>query len=277
MLEEYIAHFLKPGVVPADDWVRDLKNVQLSYSGEEVKTAQMLTLDLIKLALPPKGSAAAIRAADIADEPMKSLLLDPEKSMKPRSGWPESPRTAKVFAEDAEWVRIVRHLVELGIFGLMKKSQVFHYNHKPVLNGAFRVSKNKFEQVVDENKGGTKTVELLRFIVNLTPFNAIMNIIAADIRTLPYGGQWSGVMLLPDGQVAVFSDEDLTCAFYLFDLEEWMPYQALSKTVSGRDMLGLPQVKKELLDEPELFVGVRALAMGHRQHRGYSSICIGGW
>ena len=53
----------------------------------------------------------------------------------------------------------------------------------------------------------------------LNPLNSIMEILAGDIRTLPYGGQWSGVMLLPEDQVAVFSDEDLTCAFYLFEMD----------------------------------------------------------
>eukprot|EP00975_Prorocentrum_lima_P066178 12907680-Prorocentrum_lima.AAC.1 len=46
--------------------------------------------------------------------------------------------------------------------------------------------------------------------------NELFQVLAGDIRTLPHGGQWSGILLLQDDLVAVFSDEDLTCAFYLF-------------------------------------------------------------
>eukprot|EP00975_Prorocentrum_lima_P027953 5877815-Prorocentrum_lima.AAC.1 len=74
------------------------------------------------------------------------------------------------------------------------------------LNGAFGVGKHK------TTPDGTS--EILRLIINLIPINGLFQVLAEDIRTLPYGGQWSGIFLLQDDMVAAFSDEDLTCAFY---------------------------------------------------------------
>ena len=41
--------------------------------------------------------------------------------------------------------------------------------------------------------GGGSNLPILRLILNLIPSNAFQPIIAADIRALPYHGQWSGI------------------------------------------------------------------------------------
>ena len=101
-----------------------------------------------------------------------------------------------------------------GYCGLLRPSEVFAPRGRMLLNGAFGVTKNKTVQVPDASApGGVKKADVVRLIVNLTTLNSIMEVMAGDIRTLPYGGQWSGIMVLPEDQVMVFSDEDLTCAF----------------------------------------------------------------
>eukprot|EP00975_Prorocentrum_lima_P014832 3145319-Prorocentrum_lima.AAC.1 len=70
--------------------------------------------------------------------------------------------------------------------------------------------------------------------MNLIPMDELVQVLVGDIRTLPYGGEWSGIFLLQDDMVAVFSDEDLTCAFYLFALPPaWPKYQALNEAITG--------------------------------------------
>ena len=73
--------------------------------------------------------------------------------------------------------------------------------------------------------------------------------------------------VLDDETVAVFSEDDLTCAFYLFAMPpEWRQYQALNKPVSGAELVAYapslrPRLGK-LVDEPELFPAVTVIAMG---------------
>ena len=67
--------------------------------------------------------------------------------------------------------------------------------------------------------------------------------------------------------MAVFSEEDLTCAFYLFAMPpEWRQYQALNKSVSGAELVAYaPSLRGRLgslVDEPELFPAVTVIAMG---------------
>ena len=84
------------------------------------------------------------------------------------------------------------------------------------------------------------------FIINLTPMSSLMTVLEGDIRTLPYGGRWSGIMLLGEDLVGVIIDKDLTSAFHYFQKRECLPFQALNKPVEGVDMVGVPRVADEL-------------------------------
>ena len=77
----------------------------------------------------------------------------------------------KGFAEDDEGIKIARYCVELGVFGLLKREQVFHIDGEPLLNGAFGVSKNKAVT------GDKEKREVLRFIINLIPMNSLMRVL----------------------------------------------------------------------------------------------------
>ena len=58
-------------------------------------------------------------------------------------------------------------------------------------------------------------------------------------------------MLLGEDLVGVFREDDLTSVFYIFQKREWMPFQALNKTVAGANMKGVPGVSDELVREPK--------------------------
>ena len=106
--------------------------------------------------------------------------------------------------------KLPRYCVELFVFGLLKRKEVFHLDGGPLLNGAFGVSKGKTV------RGGKGKRDVLMLIINLIPMNSFMNVQEGDIRTLPCGGQPSGIMLLGEDLVWAFSDRALTGAFRFF-------------------------------------------------------------
>ena len=64
---------------------------------------------------------------------------------------------------------------------------------RKLLNGCFGVVEGKW----------TESGEVLRLIINLIPMNMLFETLIGDIRTLPYGGQLSGITLLDEDTVAV--------------------------------------------------------------------------
>ena len=60
---------------------------------------------------------------------------------------------------------------------------------KPVLSGAFGVAKANDDPIIlDDGSSG----DVLRFIVNAIPPNALQRIIAGDVGALPTSSQWEG-------------------------------------------------------------------------------------
>ena len=90
--------------------------------------------------------------------------------------------------------------------GLMSPDELLHHNGEPLLNGLFGVGKGKF---LEADKSG-RCREVLRLIINLIPSNQIMEIIEADVRALPFFGQWLGSTLLAD-EVGLWTAEDMVC------------------------------------------------------------------
>ena len=71
-------------------------------------------------------------------------------------------------------------------------------------------------------------------IINAIPANALQETIEADIRSLPYSGQWSAISVDEEDRVVVWNELDMTSAFYVFRLEPaWYKFQALAKPVFG--------------------------------------------
>ena len=103
--------------------------------------AQRLTLSQLLLALPPKGACARIPSVDLASGFIRKALLDPSLVLRPSSEWPDTFPSAKVHAEPAEWLSIVRHLFDIGMVSFLPFSNLLFRGGRPLLNGAFGVTK----------------------------------------------------------------------------------------------------------------------------------------
>ena len=79
------------------------------------------------------------------------------------------------------------------------------------LNGLFGVEK--------KNKTLESGQPVLRVIINAIPTNALQEMIEADIRTMPYFVQWSGISVEEEDRVVVWNEMDKTSAFCVFRLE----------------------------------------------------------
>ena len=64
-LRYYVVHFIADkDVVAVYDWAAKLKKERIDYKGDEVKTAQMVTLAQLRPALPPPEACGRIGTAD---------------------------------------------------------------------------------------------------------------------------------------------------------------------------------------------------------------------
>ena len=82
------------------------------------------------------------------------------------------------------------------------------------MNGLFGVGKGKYVRLPD---GSEK--EILRLIINLIPSNELQIPIEGDVRMLPHFAQWS-TFEVGDGEVMIWGSEDISCAFYVFQIPE---------------------------------------------------------
>ncbi|CAE8625209.1 unnamed protein product, partial [Polarella glacialis] len=100
---------------------------------------------------------------------------------------------------------------------------VFGWHDSKLLSGLFGIQKG------EQTSSG---IEILRFIMNLIPFNGICSDnIKGDIATLPMFSQWTPLELLVE-DVFLLSSEDLKCMFYLFGLDDvWLKFQAFNRVL----------------------------------------------
>ena len=78
-----------------------------------------------------------------------------------------------------------------------------------MLNGMFGVAKK------GELVEGT-SLPILGLVLNAILSGAFQRVVEVDIGALPYHGQWSGIEVDVDGRVIVWSESDMTAAFYCF-------------------------------------------------------------
>ena len=200
-----------------------------TYKGEIILAAKAITWEAIAPALPPKAVAGKLEAADIATGEIKRALLDPERVLLPREEWPTVLPTAKVRASKAEWKHICSQLVKYNIMSSLGVDELVYHNGAAVVNGAFGVVKEKMK----DEQGNELATEILRLIINLTPSNALQRAIAGDVATLPFFGQWLAFEVR-EGEVIIWSAEDMKCCFYLFRLPPvWWPYFVVGGAVEG--------------------------------------------
>ena len=213
-------------VSTSGEGVAKLQSVKFDYMGEPVVPMEDIQAELVIAAWPKVGEAAIQEAVECVPEPMKKMLLSPEKCLKPVYEWPSKPHSSKVRASDEEWTKIVRAGHERGLMVPVEPTEVFCDSQGvPVLNGCGAVPKWK--------KIEGQEMKLQRFISNLIPANEFQDRIEGDDVLLPYLGQ---LTLLEQGssEIWLVDSEDFTSCFNLFRLPPcWHKYMAFGKLVDA--------------------------------------------
>ena len=121
---------------------------------------------------------------------------------------------------------LARALYERGI--LVPTSEIISLRGEPVKNGLFGVE--KAGKLLEDGRTAQ------RLIMDLRGSNAIMKIIAGDIKTLSGASAFTSV-LLEENKVITLSGDDLVSSFYLFKLpKKWHPFLAFEREVSWRGL-----------------------------------------
>ena len=261
-LERDALYFCTHGdtVVPATDWWDYLGSRAISYSGEEVGVARPLSWEQMVPALPPKDACGVVDAAAVATGGIREILLNPELCMKERDAWPEVLTKVKRHTKPGELQPIVQGLVQQGLCALTRQEAVCHVHGKPLGNGFFGVGKGAYLPGGEDDPER----EILRFIMNLIPFNELQELVPGDIETLPYMGQWSSLQIMTNNVLA-WSSEDLKCMFYVFRLPEvWWQFLAFEGGYPG-EWFGRPGTGNWVLTSRVLGMGWKN-SVGIAQH-----------
>ena len=227
-----------------EEWHGKLDGVRISYQGEAVPKAQLLTLEQILPGLPPEGYGGCVQLVDLCEGLTKERLLDPEKCMLSGEELPLKLPQPKVMAKEDDWNKIAAALYQRGL--VRPVDNVAKVDDQMILNGAFGVPKpgKKLEDGRD----------ILRFIMDFRAVNSVMKIIEGDVRTLTGAPAFQHIVM-PTGSVIRISADDLVSAFYLFGLPKaWSQLMAFNMPVKWKS-LGIEK-------EGETFVGACVLPMG---------------
>ena len=114
-------------------------------------------------------------------------------------------KTPRVICDPVEWEKVSHGLVSKGRCKVMRESELYHVQGRPLLNGMFSVSK---QEIINN-------VEACKLIMNLKPLNSISRALEADTRTLPSITGLAGLFLEID-ELILTNCEDVKCFFYLF-------------------------------------------------------------
>eukprot|EP00972_Heterocapsa_arctica_P072425 10696501-Heterocapsa_arctica.AAC.1 len=107
------------------DWATELRNTKMSYEGEEVSVAGMLTAWQVRPGLPPVGISGSIDALELAEGYVKDCLLDPTRSLQPEDEMPQTFGAGKTWVKEADWHDLARLCFERNILGLISDDEVF--------------------------------------------------------------------------------------------------------------------------------------------------------
>ena len=216
------------------EWPAAYKAKENAYWGEPVYTATPLTLAQVLPTLPPPGVAASVDITEVLRGQVLAQLLDPESLLLPMDQWPEvPPRASTQMRDPREYKELANELWSRGLCIWLPTSAIFSPGGIPVISGLFGVEKPKCVP-------GHPDLQQLRLICNLVPCNSYFRVIRGDIDGLPYALQWNAIVLLDD-EFLLISQEDMTCAFYLFKLPAaWAKYFAIGQPVRLDELKGNP-------------------------------------
>ncbi|CAK0879151.1 unnamed protein product [Prorocentrum cordatum] len=179
--------------LPKDlNWEGRLKDREIGRGGSETTTPHKLTLEQVLDLLPPPGVAASIEAADVATGFVRDALLDPSLALLPPGLRRAAPTSARVWAAEGEWHRIVEALRAPCMIAAIPASEIDRRDGAPLLNGAFGAPK-VHDAPVKCSDGELRPV--LRPIANQTPSNARQECIVGGAPEMPKMGQLNGLAL----------------------------------------------------------------------------------
>ena len=193
----------------------------VDYKGDEILNAQPISWASVRPALPTEvGQVPLVEVVQLGTrlyvERFEDFLLPVEDQVYTK------PPAVKVAPED--WECLCENLLSRGVFDKIHEDDVYKVQGKPVLNGLFGVSKHEFEG----------QVEIMRVIMNLVPANKLCRALDSDIATLPSWSGMSPLMLMPDEDL-VISSEDVRCFFYIFRIPtSWFPLMAFNRALPER-------------------------------------------
>ena len=144
------------------DCAQELNRTHVSYTGEEVEVAQVLTLEQMEPALPPKGFGGSVNLLDFLSPGSGSWLSAPRRLLRDPKLFEGYKFEAKLHIAENEKFLIAQSLVARGVCDWIPESEVFEHRGRKLYNGMFGVKK-------DSSTASGKAI--LRTIMNLTPCN----------------------------------------------------------------------------------------------------------
>ena len=125
-------------------WYQELGKKATSYWGEQVYTAEPISLLRVDAALPKPGTAASVNILDVVNARMKQQLTDPEALLLPQKEWPAHPPKARTSMNDpAEWLPLAKKLLSGGLAKWIPETAVFSPGGETVVSGLFAVAKGE--------------------------------------------------------------------------------------------------------------------------------------
>ena len=215
------------GALPVVDWDSTMKATAVSYTGEEVYPAELLSLERLAPALPSAAQGGAINVLEVVDPSLRHLLEDPRRLLRNREERGEMPdHPPRVWASHADWIEIGKLLIERNLAGFVPRADVACVDGIVPLCGAFGVGKD----------GNPRGVGNQRLVINMPFTNRLLKDLEGDMAQLPQTNTWH-IIMLDSSEVLLISSEDLKCAFYLFRLPEaWMPFLCFTPVVRRGDL-----------------------------------------
>ena len=227
---EAVRHLAREAQV-ASEWPERLEQISwqeffhlktIDYCGDEVLCAQSTTWANLAPAMP--AEIASVALADVCELGCKHYVENFSEYLLPGE-MQQAMKGPRVLVHDDHWREVCEGLTRNGVCTILPKSQVYHVQGQPLLNGLFGVKK---DEIVDG-------LPVHRLIMDLRPCNNVCRGLEGDVATLPSWATMGPLQLMPTEDLVV-SSEDVRCFFYIFKVpQEWHPFLAFNKPLP-RDM-----------------------------------------
>lgn len=193
-------------------YIEELRKKRINYQGEEVGICHKLTLRQVLPALPPVEHGGSINAVDYLSARSRYLMEHPLESVLPDDGRILPKLQGVIHAGPEEMKLIAEELVQRGVCGWSRLSNVATYRGQRILNGMFGVEK-------PSRLGSGEPI--LRLTMNLVPTNSILRQFSGATKGLPSITTWLSTVVCESDTIQ-FWQSDMCNAFYLFRVpSEW--------------------------------------------------------